>query len=188
MEVLQLDRQALWSSLRASVAQRFDYWCQLALPSAVKPVAALLDKKLWLVLDAALGFKVPRRGGLVGQDVDCILNVPVNGLEEQPFAEWVVRQPVRLHGMGLRSQEDNCDPGYVGALLQAAPFMAKLPALKDVMEGTTFGKMRGMLLNALHPFYLLAIGKGRSSQQPGEECNWRLKSQQGTLESRLKVP
>ena len=74
VEVLQLDRQALWSSLRASVAQRFDYWCQLALPSAVKPVAALLDKQLWLVLDAALGFKVPRRGELVGQDVDCILN------------------------------------------------------------------------------------------------------------------
>ena len=94
VEVLHLDRQALWTSLRASIAQRFDYWCQLALPSSSKPVAALLDEKLWLVLDAALGFKVPRRGELVGQDVDCILNVPVNGLEERPFAQWVVRQPV----------------------------------------------------------------------------------------------
>ena len=120
------------------------------------------------MLDAALGFKVPRRGGLVGQDVDCILNVPVNGLEEQPFAEWVVRQPVRLHGMGLRSQEDNCDPGYVGALLQAAPFMAKLPALKDVMGGDDVWGDEGDAAQRLAP--LLSSG-----HREGEElaAAWR---------------
>ena len=50
IEVLQQDRQALWSSLRASVSQRFDYWCQLSLPSVTKPVAAYLDQQLWIML------------------------------------------------------------------------------------------------------------------------------------------
>ena len=134
-ELLQQDKQALWSSLRLSISQRFDYWCQLAPPSLTRPVAEYLDRKLWAVLETALGFSVPRQGRPVGGEVDCMLNVPVVGLQAQPFAEWVVRQPVRLHGMGFRSQEDNCDPGYIGAFLQAAPFMATLPALKEVMGG-----------------------------------------------------
>ena len=45
------------------------------------------------------------------------------------------QQPIRLHGMGLRSQVDNCYPAYVGAVMQAAPFLAKLPALQEVLGG-----------------------------------------------------
>ena len=46
--------------------------------------------------------------------------------------------------MGLRSQEDNCDTGYLGSLLQAASFMASLPALHDVMGGDdTWGEDAG---------------------------------------------
>ena len=78
---------------------------------------------------------MPRRGRLLGKEEDFIITAPVSGLEERSFAEWVVRQPVRLCGMGLRSQEDACQPGFAGALLQAAPFMAKIPCLEQVMGG-----------------------------------------------------
>ena len=62
-------------------------------------------------------------------------SLPVSEREDLPFAEWAARQPVRLHGMGFRSQEDNCDPAFLGALLQAAPFMLKIPALQVIMGG-----------------------------------------------------
>ena len=76
---------------------------------------------------------MPRKGHLRGGGVDCVLRVPGRSL---PFAEWVIRQPVKLHGAGLRSAEDCCFPAYFGALEQAAPFMALVPGLEKVMGGS----------------------------------------------------
>lgn len=126
VDLLTGDRQAVWTTLRASIAHQFGYWCQLARPSLVRPVAAFIDQQLWRVLEAAAGLKVPRAGQLLGQAEDFIINVPVQGLEAQPFSEWVV---------GLCSLVDTCYPAYIGALQQAAPFMAELPALEDIMGG-----------------------------------------------------
>ena len=99
-EVLKGDRQALWAGLRASMNQRFDFWCQLVRPNLVQPVAARLDQQLWKILEAAAGFPIPRAGQPLGDD-DCPLIVPVQGLEARPFAEWVTRLPIKLHGAGL---------------------------------------------------------------------------------------
>ena len=82
---------------------------------------------------------MPRSGdlGQVGVNDSCILTVPVHGLEEQPFAEWVLRQPIKLHGAWLRSHKDICFPAYLQALEQAAPFMAKFPVLEEVVGGVS---------------------------------------------------
>ena len=133
-EVLKGDRQALWAGLRASMNQRFDFWCQLVRPNLVQPVAARLDKGLWKIFEAAAGFPIPSSGQPLGAD-DCLLNVPVQGLEARPFAEWVARLPIKLHGAGLRSFEDICQAAYLGALEQAAPYMAKQLVLEDVLGG-----------------------------------------------------
>ena len=134
-EVLAKNRQALWASLRASIQQRFDYWCSLCRPSLVKPVAAYLDQGLWKVVEAAVGSQVPRTGHLLGGGADCVVTTPVSGFEARPFAEWVARQPIRLHGAGIRSHEDSCYPAFIGALEQAAGFMSKLPVLEDLLGG-----------------------------------------------------
>ena len=134
MEVLAADRQALWSALRSSINQRFDYWCQMVHPTLTRPVAAYLDQQLWQVFEAAVGFPVPRRGQVAGE-TDCNLGVPVAEVEDRPFAEWVARQPVQLHGAGFRSQEDRCFPAFIGALEQAAPFMAAQHVLEEVFGG-----------------------------------------------------
>ena len=86
VEVLASDRQALWTVFRSSINARFTYWCDLVKPSLCKPVAAFLDKQLWSVLEAALGFPVPRADRLLGDDF--VLPVPIFGLEAQPFAQW----------------------------------------------------------------------------------------------------
>ena len=134
VEVLKADRQALWAALRSSISQRFDYWSQLVRPSLSRPVAASLDGQLWKVLEATLGFKVPRGEQQQGEG-GCIINVPIAGLDSQNFQEWVLRQPIQLHGAGFRSHEESCYPAFVGALEQAAPYLAKLPGLDEIFGG-----------------------------------------------------
>ena len=64
----------------------------------------------------------------------------VSTLSTKSFQEWVVRQPVRLYGWGLRSLEDLCGPAYIGTLETALPFMAGrgiqlCPQLAEVWGG-----------------------------------------------------
>ena len=135
VEVLVGDKQALWCALRSSINNRFGYWCQLVRPSLCRPVAEELDQQLWQVLEAAIGFQVPRALHGLDGNTDCRLDVPVEGLQGRPFAEWVVRQPIQLHGAGLSSHQDSCYPAYLGALQQAAPYMARQPGMEVVLGG-----------------------------------------------------
>ena len=119
-EVLSGNRQALWTALRLSVNQRFGYFMQHTPPSLSEPVAARLDKELWKILEAAVGFKIPQareQGGL---------HLPLPGcpaLDGRSFQEYAVRLPSRLYGWGLRSLEESCGPAYLGTLETAIPFM-----------------------------------------------------------------
>ena len=133
-EVVVGDRQALWAALQSSINNRFGYWTQLVRPSLARPAAEELDTELWKVLETAAGQQVPRAGYPLS-DVDCQLDVPVAGLQGRPFAEWVVRQPVQLHGAGFSSHKESCYPAYIGALHQAAAYMAEQPGLEEVMGG-----------------------------------------------------
>ena len=110
VEVLSRDRQMLWSMLCLSTISRFEYFCQLAPPSMSQLVAGMLDSHLWTVLEAAIGFTVPR--GENGAAVSC----PVTQLQGQSYQEWVMRLPIRLHGWGHRSLDETCGPVYLVAL------------------------------------------------------------------------
>ena len=131
-EVLRQDRQALWTALRLSVTQRFGYLQQLVAPSLTEEVAAELDEALWAVLEAACGFQVPRWGEQDG----LVLRVPeVPCLDRRTFQEWVVRQPARLHGWGLRSLREVCGPAWLGTLETAVPFMAGMGKVCPQLAG-----------------------------------------------------
>ena len=47
--------------------------------------------------------------------------IEVPGLPIQTYQEWVVRQPIRLGGFGLRSQVDISPAAFIGALEQILP-------------------------------------------------------------------
>ena len=117
--LLSTDRQALWSALRCSIIQRFDYWLQLSYPSVVAPVAKWLDDELWKILETAFGFHIPKAAE--GKEWDCVLPVPVEGRADRSYQEWILRLPVRLGGFGFRSLEDSAGIAYLGALEQAIP-------------------------------------------------------------------
>ena len=118
-KILAGERQSLWTVLRSSLSQQFDYWCSLCYPSNVQAVAEQLDNILWRVLENAAGFAVPRGEGDRG--ADHVLEVPVVGLNRRTFQEWVVRLPVRMGGMGLRSLSDMCLTSFIGAVEQTLP-------------------------------------------------------------------
>ena len=142
-DILAGERQALWSVMKWSVSQQFDYWLQLVYQSQVKEAAVLLDNVLWEVMEGAAGGEVPRRDG--GQGWECLINPEVDSLKGKTFSEWVVRQPIRLGGMGLRSLADLSPAAFVGAVEQAVPSFygekGVCPVLTAVVGGIEcFGK------------------------------------------------
>ena len=133
-ELLSCNKQALWSSLRLSISQRFQYLCQHVHPSLCEPIAAWLDTQMWLELEAITGFTIPR--GDRGQEGDMVINVPVEGLEGRSFQEWAIRLPIKLHGWGLRRLEEICLPAYLGTLETSIPQMGEIsPIMTGVWGG-----------------------------------------------------
>ena len=133
-ELLSSNRQALWSALRLSISQRFQYLCQHVPPSICEPEAAWLDTQLWTVLEATTGFTIPR--GHRGDEGDLVVRTPVTGLDLQSFQQWQVRLPVKLHGWGLRSLEETCSPAYLATLETSIPRMG---SISPVMSATWGG-------------------------------------------------
>ena len=117
------NRHAFWTALRLSISQRFGYLMQHTPPSLCEPVAAYLDNELWRILEAAVGFSIPRGRQPGGLSLS-LPNVPA--LDGCSFQEWAVRLPSRLYGWGFRSLKESCGPAYIGMLETAVPYMAGL--------------------------------------------------------------
>ena len=130
--------QSAWAALKWSVWPRFDYWLALCYPSHTRPVASWLDGELWELLQAVSGIDIPSTSTRRNYP-ECSLRVPVSGRDGWSFSAWVVRQPVRLGGLGLRSLKEQCYPAFVGAVEQSLPHMygenGVCPPLEDVVGG-----------------------------------------------------
>ena len=118
-KVLGGEKQALWTVLRMSLSQQLDYWLQLCYPSQVLAAARKMDQVLWDVLEMTASTHIPRVDE--GQAWECVPSVPVQELEGRSFQEWVIRQPVKLGGLGLRCQADLSPAAFLGALEQTLP-------------------------------------------------------------------
>ena len=118
LEVLGLKyRHAAWIGLKQSVWQRFEYWCQNCYPSLTLPPAHRLDRGLYSLLEMVVGLEIP-----LGAHQDTIvINSPVASREGWSFPAWVLRQPIKCGGAGLRSFTELCRPAFVGALELAIP-------------------------------------------------------------------
>ena len=136
-EVLAGDRQALWAVLKWSISQQFDYWLQLVYPSPVREAASMIDNVLWRVMETAAGGQIPRTDE--GKGWECVIDPPIDSLRGRSFQEWVVRQPVKMGGMGLRSLADLSPAAYIGAVEQAVPCFTGIrgvcPVLSNVVGG-----------------------------------------------------
>ena len=118
-EVLQEEHQSLWTVLRSSISQKLDYWLTLVYPSQMREAAERMDKLEMKVMDTLLGMKIPLQGEGLGWD--CPLWLPIDGLDGRSFQHWVIRQPVKSGGFGLRSKVETSPAAFIGGLEQSLP-------------------------------------------------------------------
>ena len=74
---------------------------------------------MWDMLERTADSTIPRNQGNNNNDQVTIISVP--GLPQKSYQEWVVRQPIRLGGFGLRSQTDLSPAAFIGAVEQVLP-------------------------------------------------------------------
>ena len=108
---------AAWQALKQSTWTRFGYWVQNCYPSQSIPAAKMLDEGLHSLLELTVGVSIP----LCIDPATIVLDTPIPGREDWSFPAWVMRQPVKCGGMGLRSYVETCGPAFIGAIEMAIP-------------------------------------------------------------------
>ena len=136
-EVLQEEHQSLWTVLRSSISQKLDYWLTLVYPSLVMVMAAAekMDSLQMVVMEKLLGMKIPLQGEGLGWD--CPLWLPIDNLDGRSFQHWVLRQPVKSGGFGLRSNRETSHAAFIGGLEQSLPHFSG--------DGGVCPQLRGVL-------------------------------------------
>ena len=97
-QVLQDERQALWTVLRSSISQKLDYWLTLVYPSLARKAVDSVNKMEGAVLESLLGSHIPLQGEGLGWD--CPLWLPIQGLDGRSFQQWVEDSQLRWESVG----------------------------------------------------------------------------------------
>ena len=119
LEVLQGEGQAIWTIIRSSTIMKMDYHMALCYPSDMAVAAVEMDRLIYNMLESAASLSIPRRDQ--GRGYECCPQVPVQRHQGRSFQDWMVRLPVRLGGMGMRSMADISLAAFVGSVEQALP-------------------------------------------------------------------
>ena len=132
--LLEDDLQAKWTFLTSSICHKLSYHLSLQYPSDIQPHAERLDTILWGMLEEATGLHIPRVEEGLG--VECVLEVPVWGMEGQSYQQWLARLPVRERGMGVRSLVDTSPAAFLGSVEMALPFLTGEEGLCPLLAAT----------------------------------------------------
>ena len=119
LTVLEDEKQSLWSVLRSSLSHKLDYWLTLSYPSHTKIIAERMDILQNRILESLVGQDIPVNAINNGWAIP--LPVPVETLQTRSFQQWVIRQPVKMGGLGIRSNVETRLAAFVGGLEQALP-------------------------------------------------------------------
>ena len=157
-QVLEGERQALWTVLRSSLSQKLDYWLTLVYPSLVSQAAARMDTLLISILEKILGTHIPLQGEGLGWD--CPIQVPIQGLETRSFQQWAIRQPVKMGGLGIRSQLELSPAAFIGGLEQALPHFTGAGGVCQQLVGVV-GDGQGQASNRWQPLLNSGCRTGR---------------------------
>ena len=128
-DLLPDDLQAKWTLLTSSVAQKMSYSLSLQYPSDMLEAARNMDDILWSMMERATGIHIPREEE--GRGVECVLDVPVRGLQGKSFQHHLARLPVRERGMGVRSMVDTIPTAFIGSVEMSLPFFCGEGGLCD---------------------------------------------------------
>ena len=118
-KVLEDEKQALWSVLRSSLSHKLDYWLTLCYPSHMKSIAERMDELQNRILESLVGQHIPMTAMNNGWAIS--LPATVDTLKNRSFQHWVIRQPVKMGGLGIRSNVETRLTAFIGGLEQALP-------------------------------------------------------------------
>ena len=169
--ILKDERQALWTVLRSSISKKLDYWLSLMYPSLMRKVAEEMDKVQNDIIENLVGMRL--RGNW-----ELPLNIPVEGLNGLTFQELVIRQPIRMGGLGIRQNVETSMAAFIGAIEQALPSFTSgerpiCPGLKDIL-----GDFTGNIQTMWEPLIKSGCRTGREFLQSWEVL--RKEATQGT--------
>ena len=119
-DVLEGEAQTLWTILRLSIMQQFDYWLQLVHPTQIERAATRVNRVVLEVMEKMTGVSIPQSDG--GLSYTCPMNMEVMGLRGKSFQSVLTTLPIKLGGLGLRDQLQLSPAAYVAGLEQALPF------------------------------------------------------------------
>ena len=117
-KVLEGESQSLWTVLRCSLAQKFDWHLSLCYPSDIKDAASRLDNTLWSTFETACWQQVPQT---VGPNDFRLQIQGCDSLSCKSFQNWLVRQPIKLAGFGLRSLVETSPAAFIGGVEMSVP-------------------------------------------------------------------
>ena len=120
---LDSSRQSMWAMLRSSTSQKLDYWLTLVYPSVMRKAAERMDSLVLRVLQKMVGSEIPMDGG--EDEWNKSINVPIGSLTGKSFQNWVLRLPIRLGGMGIRSCVETSPAAFIGGIEQSLPHFTK---------------------------------------------------------------
>ena len=111
--------------MSTSFSQQLDYNLTLQYPSDILPFASSFDSHIWFVLENIVSQHIPEHDE--GGDIECVVNVPqVPQLSGRSFQMTIIRQPIKLGGLGLRSQAETCPAAFLGGIEMSIPHMVNL--------------------------------------------------------------
>ena len=122
-EVLEPSRQSMWALLRSSICQRLDFWLTMVYPSQMEKCAERMDNLIINAIQKLLGSQIPLKEE--GQNWNCPVQVPIEDLKGQSFQNWILRLPIKLGGLGIRSNKDTIHAAFIGGVEQALPHFTK---------------------------------------------------------------
>ena len=123
--ILAAEKQAMWTCLRASFSHKLEYWLAIMYPSLVKEAAQRVDDLFWGMMEEIVGSHLPKTEG--PSSCTCCPtatgfspHLPGQG-QSQSYPRYIFNLPIRLGGMGIRSQVFLSPFAYYGALEQVVP-------------------------------------------------------------------
>ena len=131
-QTLDSSRQSIWAMLTSSTCQKLDYWLTLVYPRQMQEAASKMDKLVLRVIQKIIGLEIPLTGGQ--DDWNSSINVPIENLQGKSFQEWVLRLPVRLGGLGIRSTLETRHAAFIGGVEQALPHFTNREGVCDQLR------------------------------------------------------
>ena len=117
-----------------------------------------MDNLQMQVLEALVGMRIPLQGEGLGWD--CPLQLPIQGLDGRTFQHWVIRQPIRGGGLGLRSNVEISLVAFIGGLEQALPHFTGVAGVCPQLAGL-LGDLTGQAGQRWHQLLQSGCRTGR---------------------------